>query len=249
MTFNRFIDLLSFLALFTLIPESVWAWGPEIHYFLGSRLLELGLVGGTAGQLIGRHSKQFLYGNVIADIVVGKSFLEQEDHSHHWSIDERLQQAVGNDQEEAFAQGIRCHLAADTIAHNVFVPDWNGQFFPSTRTGHIYWEMRAGLHVPLPYKTDLRELMKNDFEQEQHLLESVHRDTILPFPMNWTITNRLVNLFSHRSWHKFSEKFLQLSRFNLGTEIDNYFNDSLKRMEMIMGTPEEQKSVRKHDPM
>ncbi len=246
---TRFKDFVVFCIIFTFTPSISWAWGPEIHYFLGSRLLELGVVGGSLGGLITRHSDHFLYGNVIADLVVGKGFLDGEDHSHHWSIDNRLQNAVRNDLERSFAMGVRCHLAADTVAHNIFVPEWNGRVFPSTKPGHVYWEMRAGKYVPLTYKEELDSLMEKNFEQEQKLFETVHKKTLLPFPVNWVITNRLVNLFSHSWWHEISERWSRLSRFDLGQEIDEYFAQSLERMRKALGTSREQESIRNIDPM
>jgi hypothetical protein len=50
--------------------------------------------------------------------------------------------------EEAFCLGYLSHLAADTIAHNHFVPYHLARYARTRGLGHLYWEMMADRHVP-----------------------------------------------------------------------------------------------------
>lgn len=95
--------LLGFVFLFLLMSTPVLAWAPGMHFFLGSRLLELGLVGGSLGSLIAAHRASFLYGNVVADVIVGKNMLDFEEHSHNWDVARLLRDEATTPSRRAFA--------------------------------------------------------------------------------------------------------------------------------------------------
>jgi hypothetical protein len=98
-----------------------FAWGPLTHTYLGNEILSLGtLLPAGIYKIIRRHRKDFIYGNLMADIIVGKKYLPDHKNSHNWGFAFNLLTAAETKQQKAFVYGYLCHLAADTVAHNTF---------------------------------------------------------------------------------------------------------------------------------
>ena len=58
------------------LPSVAFAWGPLTHIYLGNEILALGsLIPAGVLEIIRRYRKDFIYGNIMADIVVGKKYL------------------------------------------------------------------------------------------------------------------------------------------------------------------------------
>ena len=64
----------------------------------------------------------FLYGSVAADISFAKKYAPEGRHCHDWKVGEEILAAAESDAMRAVAYGYLAHLAADTVAHNLFVP-------------------------------------------------------------------------------------------------------------------------------
>lgn len=79
----KIILIISFL----LIPAVSFAWGPLTHIYLGNELYSLGsLLPAGLYEIIRRYKKDFLYGNLMADIIVGKNYLPDDKNSHSWEV-------------------------------------------------------------------------------------------------------------------------------------------------------------------
>lgn len=103
------------------LPEQAFAWGPLTHIYLGHQLLSLGaVIPASIYRVIKRHRKDFLYGNLMADIIVGKKYLPDHKNAHSWGFAFNLLSAARTNQQKAFVYGYLSHLAADTVAHNDF---------------------------------------------------------------------------------------------------------------------------------
>lgn len=102
-----------------LIPASAaFAWGPLTHVYLGSEVFYLGaLLPASVYELIKRYRQDFLYGNLMADMIIGKKLLPRDKNPHNWDIALRLQREASTESEKAFVLGYLSHLAADTVAH------------------------------------------------------------------------------------------------------------------------------------
>jgi hypothetical protein len=97
--------------------------------------------------LVLHHGQSFLYGNIAADIINFKAFGGMKNHCHNWNIQERLEAQIDDDAGRAFVLGYLCHLAADVVAHNHFVPYHMVHNFPPKLLGHPYWEAMADSRV------------------------------------------------------------------------------------------------------
>ncbi|MBI4042401.1 MAG: zinc dependent phospholipase C family protein, partial [Deltaproteobacteria bacterium] len=105
-------------------PAIGWAWGPVTHLSFGLSLMDqLQLIAPEIAALLSAYPRDFLYGCLAADITFGKRFVAHESHHcHNWSVGFDVLKAAKNDHQRSFAYGYLCHLAADTIAHNLYVP-------------------------------------------------------------------------------------------------------------------------------
>lgn len=67
---------------FVLVPTMAFAWGPLTHTYLGNELFSLAsLLPGGIAEVIRRYRKDFIYGNLMADIIVGKKYLPAHKNS------------------------------------------------------------------------------------------------------------------------------------------------------------------------
>jgi hypothetical protein len=141
------------------------AWGPGTHIQLTLKLLEHLRRSKRLRpdqELVLDHPQAFLYGNIAADIINFKAFGGVKNHCHNWNIHERLEAHVHSEHARAFVLGYLCHLAADIVAHNHFVPYHAVYNFPPRYLGHAYWEAIADAGVS---------------DEEWHTLDGMKRRT------------------------------------------------------------------------
>ena len=125
------------VAGFILIPSFAFAWGPLTHMYLGNELLSFSpLIPAGILALLRKHKQDFLYGNLMADIILGKKYLPDDKSSHCWDVGLKLLDQAKTWPERAFAYGYLSHLAADSVAHEALT-DEKGNM------GHTWVEMKA----------------------------------------------------------------------------------------------------------
>jgi hypothetical protein len=232
-----------------LVTEPAYAWGPGMHFYLADQLLKMGMVGGAASTLINRRDRWFYYGNVVADVVIGKGFIDYEQHSHNWNLAFSLRDQADDEREEAFALGVWTHLAADTVAHNDFVPERiRRDNFPE-KLGHAYWEFRAERWIPDEYWLELEELISYDFEGYESLLEDTIEETVMPFPVNWAVIKSHLKLSTWNTWRRLTDFYTRISRHDLtDEEMEPYVELCLERMTASLSEDEARERVLAMDP-
>jgi Zinc dependent phospholipase C len=125
------------VAGFMLIPSFAFAWGPLTHMYLGNELLSFSpLIPAGILALLRKHKQDFLYGNLMADMILGKKYLPDDKSSHSWDVGLKLLDQAKTWPERAFAYGYLSHLAADSVAHEALT-DEKGNM------GHTWVEMKA----------------------------------------------------------------------------------------------------------
>lgn len=216
------------LAWILLVPGPLWAWGPATHVALGEVLLNsLYLLPPAIRLLLEAHPIEFLYGSVAADISFGKKYVPEGRHSHFWAVGEEILNAAPNPALSAVAYGYLSHLAADTLAHNTYVPR---KLF-LTRTGkphgHTYWEHRMDLHVGEEYLGKARRLVMNfDHTAADDLFDTVLSRTLFSFRTNRRIFRGMIKVQDNDRWKQVFDRVLKHSRYDLPQE----------RVEMYMAT-------------
>lgn len=136
---------LIFLAALALAATALsLSWGPGVHIQLARDLLDRrDELPDESRRLLEDHPKSFQYGCIAADIINLKKYGGLDNHCHNWNIKERLESLITQDSQRSFLAGYLCHLAADLVAHNHFVPYHVLYELPPAVLGHTYWEARA----------------------------------------------------------------------------------------------------------
>jgi len=205
------------LAWLLLVPEPLGAWGPATHVALGEVLLNsLYLLPPALRLLLKQFPIQFLYGSVAADISFAKKYVPEGRHSHNWAVGEAILEAAPNDALRAAGYGYLAHLAADTLAHNTFVPR---KLF-LTRTGkphgHTYWEHRVDLNVGEEFLGKARQLVMNyDHTAADELFDMVLSRTLFSFRTNRRIFRGMIQVQDNDRWKQVFDKVLRSSRYDL----------------------------------
>jgi hypothetical protein len=134
------------LITFLILPTSAFAWGPLTHIYLGTELFSLSpLLPAAVMEIIRRYRKDFLYGNIMADLIVGKKYMPPSKNSHSWNFAFDLLSVAATKQQKAFVYGYLSHLAADTVAHNTYTID-------KKNIGHTLLEIKADSIIDKRYR-------------------------------------------------------------------------------------------------
>ena len=193
--------LISFLTIL-LIPSMAHAWGPLTHVYLGNQVLNLGVAAIPVGiySILKNFKKDFLYGNLSADIILGKRFQGIEKNSHNWDIAWRLLASAKTDSQKAFAYGYLTHLSADTVVHNL-----RRHRLPFT---HPILEIKSDSIVDKKYRSVLKGLDKVTQKRNDILLENMLESVFFSFNTN----------------KKIFKGFLVLSRLPSYTPVSNFID-------------------------
>jgi len=225
--------VVAFAALVVLVVCSdAGAWGPATHIKLASDLLaNLWLLPTAIAGLIARHRNYFVYGNVATDTIFAKKMSKTKQVCHLWSTGMSLLDAAESEAGEAFAYGYLAHLAADTVAHNKYLPRQMAVSRSTISFGHLYWEIRADATIERPYWHQLRTALRDKYPEPESLLESHLRSTLLSFRTNRFLFKRVNLLASERAWRTSVEFWSRLSRYRVDGELlGMYHAESIDRI-------------------
>lgn len=155
--------MLILLCVTLLAALLVRAWGPGHHLEFAERVLRRRkeLLPRDVAKLLDAEREAFEYGSIAADIINFKAYGGAYSHCHRWAIIDDMRELARTPREEAFILGYLAHLAADTIAHNHFVPYHLARFARTKGLGHLYWEMSADRFVPDSRWTVITRLKQN----------------------------------------------------------------------------------------
>ncbi len=218
--------LLVTLGWLVLVPEPALAWGPATHVALGEALLgALYLLPPAVQALLARHPLHFLYGSVAADISLAKKYVPEGRHCHNWHVGEEILDAADSEPLQAVGYGYLAHLAADTVAHNVFVPRQLLLTSTTQALGHAYWEHRMDMHLGEGFMRKARHLVtENDHVAADALFDDVLSRTIFSFRTNRRIFRGMIRFQGHDRWQQVFDLVLANSRFDLpDPAVDQYF--------------------------
>ncbi|MFC1884072.1 zinc dependent phospholipase C family protein [Thermodesulfobacteriota bacterium] len=155
-------------------PNDALAWGAGIHVVTAlSSLNETALLLPTIVRVITAYPAEYLYGCLTADFFIGKSKRKKASHPHNWEGGFRLLAKAQEENEASYAYGFLSHLAADVVAHNIFVPNLIAGCSPWRRKGHLYWEMKADYSVGPVYVKIARDILSMDHRECDYLLKII----------------------------------------------------------------------------
>jgi len=224
-----------------LIPADALAWGGGIHLQLGANVLaNPGGLPAELAALLTTHPRDFLYGCIAADITLGKKFTHYLLHCHRWGIGLKILKKAENDHQRACAYGYLCHLAADTIAHNYYVPHKIIRSFATVTMKHAYWEMRFETFVDKDIWELARKVCQADQQGNDKLLRSVLAPTIFSFGTNKRIFNSIMLLSRLEKWQKVMQTLSNNSRYQLSeSDRDEYLLLAGEAVAAFLQNPQE----------
>jgi hypothetical protein len=176
------------LAGLIFIPSFAFAWGPMTHMYLGNELLSCApLIPAGILALLKKHKQDFLYGNLMADMILGKKYLPDDRSSHSWDVGLKLLDQAKTWPERAFAYGYLGHLAADTVAHETLTDDLGNM-------GHTWIEMKADSIIDKTYWIQTHMISKSVRKRSDLLLENSLDSYIFSFKTNKRLYKSMVFL-------------------------------------------------------
>lgn len=231
-TFSRTVVCLAAILVLALATDAL-AWGPATHVKFASEILlqHLWMLPASLAALIARNRKFFVYGNVATDTVFAKKMSKVKQVCHRWSTGFSLLEKAESDAGRAFAYGYLSHLAADTVAHNKFLPRQMAVSRSTVSFGHLYWEIRADARVEGPYWNQLRRSLRGSYPESESLLQAHLQRTLLSYKTNRVLFKRMNLLASEKSWRRSVDFWERLSRHPLDAEIvASYHAESIGRI-------------------
>ncbi len=199
-----------------LLPSTALAFGPVAHVDMALEILSsAGLIGGALASLLTRCRRQFVMGTLDPDRTLAKNLAPYEEHSHNWDLALADYDAAQTDEEQARSLGRICHLAADTVAHNYFVPKKIVDSVDATGAGHFYWEVRFDTRLrELRGATGLADMEFND-PAEIRYLRNIIRPTLATRGLNARLTGMSMAIQRFESYKTATRSIDRRSRLEL----------------------------------
>ena len=230
---RRSVVLTAFVFFFLFVPASkAFAWGPATHVKLASDLLgQLKLLPAATAALLARRRRDYIFGNIAADVVLAKRLSRVKQFCHHWSTGFAILRDAKTEAGQAFALGYLSHLAADTVAHGKFLPRQMTLTRSTLSFGHIYWELRADSTIGPYHWNQLRSILDVAFDEHEASLSSQLTDTFLPFAVNWRLFYRMNRFVGQGLLRRAMEQWYNHSRWELSDQLlREYRAECLDRM-------------------
>lgn len=242
-----FFVLISIAA--ALLPTDACAWGGGIHLQLGAQVLSNpGMISNNVAALLLAYPQEFLYGCLAPDITVGKKYTHYLLNCHRWGIGRTVLKEAQSDRQRACAYGYLCHLAADTVAHNYYVPYKILRSFATITMKHTYWEMRFEAFVEKEVWELARSVCRSDQRDNDVLLRNVLTSTIFSFGTNKRIFNSIMLLSRMEHLQKLVQALSSKSRYQLAAaDRDEYLKLAGEAIFDLLQNPDDSRFL-KVDP-
>ena len=214
--------------LVVLLPHSAHAWTPGTHVYLGDDVLRsLSLLPAAVADLLRAFPYDFLYGSIAADTSLAKKYVPTGRHCHSWAVGLEIHDAARDDPMRAFGLGYLAHLAADSIAHNFFVPMQLAVTASTSSLGHTYWESRFETHLGPACARQARDLILLDHSRADGLLDRILSPTIFSTQTNRRIFRGMVHAADNEGWQRIFGLMTENSRWDLAdAEVEQYLEHS-----------------------
>lgn len=204
------------VAVLVVAPAVAHAWTPGTHVFLGEAVIRsLSALPPAVAALLSDFPYDFLYGSIAADTSIAKKYAPVGRHCHSWTVGFEILQNAEDERLRAFGLGYLAHLAADSVAHNYFVPRQLAITSSTSALGHSYWESRFETHLGSEVARRARELILIDHSPSDQLLDRVLSPTIFSTPTNRRIFRGMVIVADNESWQRIFQLMKDRSRWDL----------------------------------
>src|SRR3954462_2975954 len=216
--------LLAALFAIVFVPAVAHAWTPGTHVYLGDAVMRsLAVLPPAIAALLREFPHDFLYGSIAADTSIAKKYVPVGRHCHSWNVGMEIYDGAKDEALRAFGLGYLSHLAADSVAHNYFVPKQLAITSSTSGLGHSYWESRFETHLGTECARKARELILIDHSHSDGLLDRVLSPTIFSTATNRRIFRGMVIVADNEGWQRIFQMMKEKSRWDLGDdEVGRY---------------------------
>ena len=198
------------------VPTRAHAWTPGTHIYLAESVLgNLQYLPAAVADLLRSYPFDFLYGNIAADSSIAKHYAPLGRHCHFWHVGQEIHDLAGSDALRAFGLGYLCHLSADTVAHNYFVPRQLMLTSSTAAVGHSYWEARVESHLGDAYAKAAKDVILLDHGEADAHLDRIIAPTIFSVRTNRRLFRGMVRLTESSSWQLATQVAREYSRWPL----------------------------------
>ena len=198
------------------LPADAHAWTPGTHIYLAESILgQLRLLPPPVADLLRAFPFDFLYGNIAADSSIAKKYAPVGRHCHFWHVGQEIHDLALSDALRAFGLGYLAHLAADTVAHNYFVPRQLMVTSSTASFGHSYWETRVELHLGDAYAKAAKDVIQLDHAHADQHLDRIISPTLFSVRTNRRLFRGMVRLTETDSWQRAAQAARDVSRWDL----------------------------------
>jgi Zinc dependent phospholipase C len=226
--------------VFLVLPDAAHAWTPGTHIYLGESVLgNLGQLPAIVADLLRAYPFDFLYGNIAADSSIAKHYAPLGRHCHYWHVGQEIHDLAGTDGLRAFGLGYLCHLAADTVAHNYFVPRQLMITSSTAAVGHSYWETRVETHLGDAYARSAKDVIRLSHRAADAHLDRIIAPTIFSVRTNRRLFRGMVHLTESPGWQRATQVAREYSRWPLADQdVEHHLGLSYDYMLELLGGPD-----------
>jgi len=169
----------------------------------------------------------YQYGHIAADIINFKGAGGPYSHCHRWGIIADMRAMAEDPRQEAFILGYLSHLAADTIAHNHFVPYHLARYARTRGLGHLYWEMNADRFVPEERWRVVTKLKAiPELEELDELVNRTVARKALPMSTNKLVFNHVLLVSERENWRRGMARIHPIGNLRLKKGFLRLFQDA-----------------------
>jgi len=236
------------LVLLVLLPATAHAWTPGTHIYLGESVLaNLDQLPAAIADLLRTYPFDFLYGNIAADTSMAKKYAPVGRHCHAWHVGQEIFDLAHTEALRSFGLGYLSHLAADTVAHNFFVPRQLVLTSSTAALGHSYWESRFETHLGDAYARTAKEVILKDHAPSDEHLDQILSPTLFSHGINRRLFRGMVHLTESQSWQFAFQLILESTRWDLPNEdVERHMAVAFEYVMELLG--EKDAAARRLDP-
>ena len=235
-------------AAVALFPGQAHAWTPGTHVYLGESVLaNLHQLPTIVADLVRAFPYDFLYGNIAADTSIAKKYAPVGRHCHAWHVGQEIFDLAGSDPLRAFGLGYLSHLAADTVAHNFYVPRQLVLTSTTASLGHSYWESRFETHLGDTFARTAKEVILRDHGTSDAHLDGILSPTLFSVRTSRRLFRGMVHLTESQSWQWAFQLISENSRWDLPEEdVERHMAVAFEYVMELLGVPDA--AARRLDP-